>query len=177
MIILLRGLHVPACSKESPEKSPSVEPPIKEKTGSVKLYLLFVEAVGCGTPGPGCKVPVGIPVWPCLALCECPASLFVLRDACAHHPPTIEWLWKGPGPVRLQEVWEQESADQHVGKEAAYHPLSVPASLLLPSGRVARFLMIIFKSVRPLLICKSLCLICIPDPGGPNSAYGKWNTV
>lgn len=45
--------------------------------------------------------------------------------------------------------------------------LSVPASLLLPRGRVAVFLMIIFKSVRPLLICKSLCLICIPDLGGP----------
>ena len=83
--------------KKAQEKSPSVDPPIKEKTGSVKLYLLFVEAVGCGTPGPGWEVPVGIPVWPCLALCECPASLFVLRDACAHHPPTIEWLCKGPG--------------------------------------------------------------------------------
>lgn len=85
---------------------------------------------------------------------------------------------RGQGSTRLQEGWEEaESADQLVGKDAAYHPPSVPAPLLLHSGRVARFLMIIFKSVRPLLICKSLCLICIPDPGGPDSAYGKWNTV
>lgn len=73
----------------------------------------------------------------------------------------MEWICKGTG------VSEASRRQGEGGKEAAYHRLSVPASLLLPSGRVAVFLMIIFKSVRPLLICKSLCLICIPDPGGP----------
>lgn len=33
--------------------------------------------------------------------------------------------------------------------------------------------MMIFTSVRPLLICKALCLICIPHPGGPRLRIWK----
>lgn len=41
-----------------------------------------------------------LPLWPRLALCESPASLFLPSEACAHHPPTMEWICKGIGGQR-----------------------------------------------------------------------------
>lgn len=50
----------------------------------------------------------------------------------------MEWICKGPGASEASEMLGE-------GGKAVHHTLSVPAFLLLPSGRVTRFLMIIFK--------------------------------
>lgn len=50
----------------------------------------------------------------------------------------MEWVCKGPGASEASERLRE-------GGKAVHYTLLAPAFLILPSGRVTRFLMIIFK--------------------------------
>lgn len=69
----------------------------------MNLCLLFSEAEGCGTPGPGMyawELSIGISLSPCLTLYESPAGLLP-SDAYAHHLQQWSGYVRGQGPVKL----------------------------------------------------------------------------